>query len=147
MLRNDCKRSRIDPKASKWGRFGSGQMERIDKHSRRDKHSPNTGFTVAAQQKIDEHAALVDLVNHEVAHSLEVGIALQPPEKDAGGDKAEPGLRAHLGLEPDLIPDGLADGLAALRSDALGYPDGADSAGLGADDVAAAAGAGSDRLF
>ena len=106
-----------------------------------------SGFTVAAQQKIDKHAALVDLVDHEVAHGLEVGIALQPPQQDAGGDKAEPGLRAHLGLEPDLIPDGLADGLTALRSDSLGDPDRADPAGLGADYVAAATSAGSDCVL
>ncbi len=88
------------------------------------------------EQEIDVEAPLVGLVDDERVVFVEAGVGLRLGEEHAVGHDLDIGVMRGPVLEPDLVADRPAQGLAELLGDAVGDGDGGDAAGLGAADLA-----------
>ena len=91
-----------------------------------------------ADQEVDVEAALVRLVDDDRVVGAQQRIILRLGQQDAVGHQLDRRPGRHRVVEPDLIPDRLAQRRAQLLCDPLGRGGGRNPAGLGVADQPAA---------
>mmetsp|Transcript_9403 Transcript_9403/g.23809 ORF Transcript_9403/g.23809 Transcript_9403/m.23809 type:complete len:301 (-) Transcript_9403:406-1308(-) len=90
------------------------------------------------EQEVRKAVSLVNLVNDNVRHTLQVISLGEHAQQDAVGAEHERGLRAAAVLQPDGVAHVVTHVLAALAGHAVRDADGADAARLRTEDAAAA---------
>jgi len=80
--------------------------------------------------------ALVKLVDDHTAHARELGVREEPARQHALGDELDPGLRADLAIEADLVADFATELAAAFGCDPRGRQSRGESSRLQHDDLA-----------
>ncbi len=90
------------------------------------------GFQRQRQREIAVERALVKLVEHDRSDAFELGIALQLPQEEPGGDALDPRFRPDAPVEADPVADRFADRLGHQLGHPLGGGPGGEVAGAGA---------------